>query len=178
MGIVGLIFAVGFLSVTSGSMERELREHSGSIEDAFRKARTLAQTQQRSYVVTLTPQGVKLEPLGVEVDQLYDARRTAPSRRRTDLTEEELAEQEDARWPDIREERTFDDEELKIQVQRWGAPRLVTLNSRTKNQRFVLEPTGLVEPALIRVTKGNSHIEFELSPLSGAARNEGMVIKE
>lgn len=179
MGIIAMIFTVGFLSVGSGQIERELRAESAVIEDAFRKARNLALVQQRPYVVTLRPDSLSLGPRGSAEVVGRTARRTLTSSRRRSLSNraEEQAAEDAKQWADVEEYKEFE-EGLEISVQRWGAQKPVELKRKTDVQSFIIEPTGLVEPAVIRVARENSWLEYELSPLSGAARNESMEIRK
>lgn len=170
MGLIGVLLGTAFLSANAGAAEKRLRQLSSVHEDLIYRARSLAILQQRTYQVTFRDGRVELAPAGQVVEQQLSRR----DLRREERYRDELAV-EKSKFPEVRESVSYDDEEVKIEVLRWGAKNFTKIE-RDKVEVLKFVPTGLAEPVTVRTTVGPSYLQISISPLSGGVRDEEMVV--
>ena len=178
MALTIAVFGVALVASDAGKPEKALREAIGAPEDLIREARRLSLLQQRTYAVEFREGSVTLSPRGrSQVDGLSQ-RVVGSSRERFsfDAPEDPDAAERQRTFPEVRRTRKID-EDYVMEVKRWGA-RDFRLIEEDVVETLVFEPSGLVEPATLRISKGETFISVELSPLSGAARGEELYISK
>ena len=157
-----LIGAAMGLMVFSSS-KRQLERASGEIEVFAKRARTIAQLQQKPYALQFIPGKVRLLPFA----ETSGSELSMPSGRPVGgapATEPE-GEPSGVAAP-VHDEISLD-ADFAVFVRRWASDAWLPMNER-QPQVWRFDPEGLCEPLSVRLTLGESWVEQTYHPLTAS----------
>lgn len=153
--------AVGMMVYSSD--QRQLERKSSEIEVFAKRARTIAQLQQKPYALQFIPGKVRLLPFAEAIgsESLQSSDKPVGGERATESEGEPAA----VAAP-VYDEIPLDGE-FAIFVRRWASDNWLPMNER-QPQVWRFDPDGLCEPLGVRLTLGESWMEQFYHPLTAS----------
>ncbi len=149
--------------VVFSSSKRQLERKSSDIEVFAKRARTIAQLQQKPYALQFVPGKVRLLPFAEAVGSESEmpsgrpvggARATEPESEPSTVAAPVYAE-------------ILFDEDFGVFIRRWASDAWLPMNER-QPQVWRFDPEGLCEPLGVRLTLGGSWVEQTYHPLTAS----------
>ena len=145
------------------SSKRQLERKSGEIEVFAKRARTIAQLQQKPYALQFLPGKVRLLPFAEASgsESLMPSGRPVGGKR---VTEQES--EPSAVVAPVYDEISLDSD-FGVFIRHWASDAWLPMNER-QPQVWRFDPDGLCEPLGVRLTLGDSWVEQIYHPLTAS----------
>ncbi len=177
MALIATVLTVALVSSFGRDGEKKLRRGTDAISGMVRRARAFAMLQQKVFLVTIEPNQIHIGAMQAPPQEDKRRLRTSLRAREEEVDPSEVRQD----FAPINESESWD-EDLKIEIKRWGSKNWVEIEDDGDSQikvRQVLrfEPSGISEPFAIRVTSKDGYIMQEFHPLSASVSNEEFEIR-
>lgn len=163
LAISAMVMAGAIGMMVYSSDQRQLERKSADIEVFAKRARTIAQLQQKPYALQFIPGKVRLLPFA----EASGSESVMPSGRPvggTRATEPE-GEPSPVATP-VYDEISFDGD-FAVFIRHWASDAWLPMNER-QPQVWRFDPDGLCEPLGVRLTLGESWVEQIYHPLTAS----------
>jgi prepilin-type N-terminal cleavage/methylation domain-containing protein len=163
LAIAALVTAGAIGMMVYSSDRRQLERKSSEIEVFAKRARTIAQLQQKPYALQFIPGKVRLLPYAEAIgsESLMPSGRPVGGERAT-----EPAGDQTAIAPPVYDEISLDGE-FAVFVRRWASDAWLPMNER-QPQVWRFDPDGLCEPLGVRLSLDQSWVEQTYHPLTAS----------
>jgi len=149
--------------VVFSSSKRQLERKSSDIEVFAKRARTIAQLQQKPYALQFVPGKVRLLPFAEAVGSESEM----PSGRPVGGTRATEPESEPSTVAAPVYAEILFDEDFGVFIRHWASDAWLPMNER-QPQVWRFDPEGLCEPLGVRLTLGDSWVEQTYHPLTAS----------
>lgn len=163
LAIAAMVMAGAVGLMVYSSDQRQLERKSADIEVFAKRARTIAQLQQKPYALQFIPGKVRLLPFAEAVG----SESVMPSGRPvggTKVTEQE--NEPSAVAAPVYDEISLDGD-FNVFVRHWASDAWLPMNERLP-QVWRFDPDGLCEPLGVRLSLGESWVEQSYHPLTAS----------
>jgi len=151
--------AIGMMALSSD--ERALSSASVEVEALAKRARTVANLQQRPYALEFFENRVRLMPWAEASLEPGDREGAAAAL-------EAAGPAEVNRFTTVRDEWAGD-EDSRLFLRRWASEIWIPIDSKNR-EIWRFDPEGFCEPVSVRIQVGKSWAESEFNPLTASIR--------
>ena len=163
LAISAMVMAGAIGMMVYSSDQRQLERKSADIEVFAKRARTIAQLQQKPYALQFIPGKVRLLPFA----ETSGSELSMPSGRPVGGAPATEPEGEPSAVAAPVHDEISLDADFAVFVRRWASDAWLPMNER-QPQVWRFDPEGLCEPLSVRLTLGESWVEQTYHPLTAS----------